>query len=373
MMEKKNNVISSFQLFVLCFQLIPALFVSVGLSVIFSLSKQDTWIVSIISAIIGVIPLLLLIYIINYEPKKNIFEKNQILFGTIIGNIINFMLFVYVFLMVIIVNISVVNFSITQYLINTPPVVISTVIVLVATYAVICGIETICRTVEAITFIAIPIIIFIAINLSFQFDFDFLRPILTEGIPPTLKHTFLFISYSHTPLFLLLIIKKDDIVDKERYKKFIMWGYFFGMFLSFLVVFLTLGVTYPKIAELYRYPGFYVLRKIGIGNAINNVENILSMHWLYNSFIFLMFGLYFVSVYVEKIFKIKKKKKLNIAIIILAISSIIISRNAFGNPAIMIVFFRDVLPYFVFGVLLGLILLISIFIFIKKQKKNKAA
>ena len=53
----------------------------------------DSWISIILSYIIGIIPILLTLYISNYQEKLNIFEKNISLFGEILGKTLNYSIY----------------------------------------------------------------------------------------------------------------------------------------------------------------------------------------------------------------------------------------------------------------------------------------
>ena len=74
-----SNRINAFQFAALGLMLGNSLFISFGIIILLTLSKQDAWITMLIATLLAFIPILILIYIINFKPEKNIFEKMEVL------------------------------------------------------------------------------------------------------------------------------------------------------------------------------------------------------------------------------------------------------------------------------------------------------
>lgn len=370
-MEERNNKISAFQLWVLIAISMDALFVGMGITNIFTIAKQDSWMVAILSSFILILPVLILIYILKYKPELNIFEKNKYLFGSIIGSIVNIILVLYALFMVTISIWTTTAFVITIYLTKTPDIVISIILVLPAVYAVIKGIETISRTTELLFFISLFIIIIIFFSLLSQFNYDYLKPTLENGIMPVVKASLLFSSYSFMPLLLITVIPKNNIVDQKKYYKNLIFGILTGILLMGLVYTIIPGVITPAVAAIYRYPAYYVQRRISIGEAINNVENFFSTHWIFNTFMLITLGIYFIGTYIKDSFKIRKAKTNNIVIIAIGLITIILKKIIFKEPVIILSFMKNEIIYLSLSMLIILII-ISIVIFIKNinNKKN---
>jgi spore germination protein KB len=371
MMEENNNKISAFQFAAIGFFLTTALFVGVGITITLSTTKQDSWIVSIMSSIISIIPILILIYVFNYQPKKNIFEKTKILFGNIFGNVINFVLLTYTFVILVIVITSTTSFATTMYLTKTPGIYISGVFVAIAIYAVIKGIETIGRLSEILFFLAVIIITIIIFSLMSSFSFYELKPILVKGVGPALNYSLIYASYCLTPLFFLTTIPKNDIVKNKHCYKYLVGGIFLALLNMFFVFFLTPGVISAKIAEIYRFPAYYVLRKINIGGGFNNVENFLSSHWFFHTFIMISMGFYFVKTYIKNTFKIKKDKYIHGIVIALGFTAIQLPKYIFKNPFSLTEFMKNNFSLFISLGIFVIFALTSIFIFFKKRRFKK--
>lgn len=367
-MEKNNNIISSFQIATLTFFLTCGIFLGPGIFTIFDLIKRDTWLSVLISIIILILPIFLLLYIVNYQPEKNIFEKNKILFGKWGGILINFILTVFAFFIVLIILWDTCCFAITVYLTKTPDYFISGMFALAALYAVTKGIESISRVSEILFYLTLIILLFIVPTLALQFNVDYLKPFLKDGLNPVINASFAFTAFFITPFILLLVIPKNKVKDKEKYTKYFLIGTILGFILMFLIFFIIPGVITPEVSSLYVYPAFFVQRKISVGGVLNNVENIFSMHFYFNALIILSLGLYFLKKYFDHQFNIRDNKKSFFILIITIIAIILIKIQIFPNVYTNINFLKYFFtPYFALPLLI-LILIICIMIFIKKRK-----
>ena len=85
----------------------------------------DSWIALIIAYIIGIIPVLLTIYIANYQKELNIFEKVKHLYGDILGTIINVFISVILFIIASTILYNITSFITTQFLYRTPMIITS--------------------------------------------------------------------------------------------------------------------------------------------------------------------------------------------------------------------------------------------------------
>ena len=131
-MIKSNNKISGFQIMILSFLISCSLFVGLGTTIIFEIAKQDAWLVIVASIFLSLIPIFIIIYIINYEPDKNIFEKNIILFGKKLGHLINLIFVIYVTLLGLIITCGITFYVVTQYLTRTPHLFLASLIIIPA-------------------------------------------------------------------------------------------------------------------------------------------------------------------------------------------------------------------------------------------------
>ncbi|MFA5603825.1 MAG: endospore germination permease [Bacilli bacterium] len=371
-MGAKNNKISAFQFTVLGVLISASLFEGVASVFALESSMQNSWLTLIIASFIGFIPIGLIIYIINYEPDKNIIEKINHLFGPLLGNIINFILTICVFVILITTLWSLVNFSEVKYLTETPPIFIGVVFMITAIYAVIKGIETIARSGEVLMYLYILFQVLIVLALVANIDIDNLFPIMEKGFSPILQSSVKFLTYIIPPFMLITIIPKSDVEENKKLTKYLINGYIISMFimlLSFLVIITVVG---PHLADLYRFPSYYVIKKIHLTGFLENLENILSILWVITMYLCVCMSLHYTSTYVNKLFKVKNDWKRVIGIVIIAIIAIYFQNKYYYSSVIGIIIAKNTFPYVVGLTSAILIVIISIKIFFtNKSKKNQ--
>lgn len=369
-MEKNNNRISNFQLATMSFFMTGSIFVGLGINSILSLVERDIWITVLIGIGLSIIPALLFIYIFNYQPDKNIFEKNKILFGDWLGSGINILLCILVYIFMLLIIWSVTNFSITIYLTKTPEYFITTIFVLAACYAVIKGLETIARTSEVLFYFNIIFITIVIVSLVFQLNPSLFKPVLAHGLSSVLLHVTTFLSYLFTPLIIMTVVPKSSIINNKRSNLAIISSFIAGALFMSVVLILITGVITPELATIYRFPGYYVQRKVSIGGAINNLENFLSINWFFNSFLLITLGIYFISKGSESFVNIKSINIKKAIILVIGLSLVFTRPFVFHDVA----FSSEFMKYkysLVFGLpILVFCLLLVILIFFKKQRKK---
>ncbi|MGE5455853.1 MAG: GerAB/ArcD/ProY family transporter [Ignavibacteriales bacterium] len=366
-MEKNNNIITAAQFGIIGYFLGNAFFIGMGDTSLINFARQDTWLAAILAIILGLLPIAILIYIMNYKPEKNILEKNKVLFGKIFGSLINFIIFAYMFVITIILIWATSNYAIIIYLTVTPRLAIILLFVSLSIYTVIKGIEAICRTGQILFFVVLLMIVSITMGLLQYSDFNNVKPILKDGAMPMIKGSILYLSYAFTPLISLLIIPKKTIKDQKKFNRYLIGGFLFSIMTMVLVFYVITSVLTVDLVDLYRYPAYYVQKKLVITNYFNNVENFFSLHWFLNYFFGVIMSLYFLSKYVQHIFKFKDSKHINISVIILGLMTAIAANYAFKNGTNAFDFMRYQFPIWIAGILFGILLLTCILIFIRKK------
>lgn len=373
-METRNDKISLFQFMVILSLICNSLFVGYGIIIVFDTSIRDTWIIPILGLVIGIIPILMFIYIMNYRPDKNIFDKNKYLFGNIIGTILNTIITLFILLTVTFVIWSLCSFTITMYLSKTPEFVIALMFISVAIYAIYKGIETIARTSEMLFYLVILVVIFSAIFLFPSLNLKEMKPFFENGYKPIVYTTLLYLSYFFAPIIMMTVIPKDDIVENQKFSKYIFIGYCISSLIMIIIFFVIPMIMTPMLAIIYRFPAYYVLRKISIGGAINNLENFLSLHWIINQFALIVMGLYFIKEYFKNMFKVKQEKTNIIFISIIGLIIIFLIQNPILPSAIIFLnFMKQIFPL-LFGGIFFISIISCIMIRVKKnnnQYKNE--
>lgn len=339
---------------------------NVGLTtyILFNNAKQDSLMSIILGTILGLIPLSIYLKIINAKPELNIFEKIEDTFKT--GKIINLILTLGIAFLIAINYNNLINFISSQYLSKTPQIIISLSFLPAIIYILNKGTTVIGRTIFILLIISLLLLLLTILGLIWQIRIENIFPILENGIKNPLICSLIYVTFNTTPLFLLTVIPKNDILDKEKLNKRIIITYFLGNLVVLIIFFLTLSVLGANLANLYQYPEYDVLKKISLIGFIERTESIISLRWTFYVFTVTILGILFITKYIKHTLKIKnektnKKITLIISTIIVLWGKFIFQENIKFNK-----FTYKKLP------IISTILLILIPILISKNVKNKS-
>lgn len=369
-MEDKDYRISLVQFFALGGMIGNALFVGMGNIILIQIVKENTWLTAWLGLIVGLIPIAILIKIMNYEPSLNLIDKIKKLFHPVLAHIINFLIFIMITFVFIITVWNVSQFGVTKYLTETPLAFIALLFMIPIVYSSIKGIETISRTTQLLFFMSLLIHVLITTPLLQFVELSNIKPILADGLPPIIDGIYKFITYCFIPFIALLIIPKDRIKNKKKASRALILGYVFASAIMAHVFFMNMSTVGINVASMYRYPEYYVIKKVYISNAFDNIENFLSVHWIFNLFAAQMVTMYYSKSYILNIFKVKKEKIMTLIPIIIGIIVVIITRFLFQDSTSGNNFMLYYYPYLIGAPLLGLIFILSLRIIFKNHKQK---
>lgn len=332
--------------------------------------KQDaginSWIAIILSYIIGIIPLLLTIYISNYKKELNLFEKNKHLYGDIFGTIINIFISTILFIIALTLLYNIVSFITTQFLYRTPMIITSTLLIILIIYCGTKEINVIAHV--SIILMTINIIMFLTSNFSLIGDIklDNLLPILKINHNKLLLSSIKIAIINILPIIIILIIPKDKITNEKKFTKWLIISYIIGTIISFITIVTTIGVLGIYLTKAFEYSEYMVLKKIKLFGFLERVENIISMQWITEAYIYLTLIIYTIS----KNIKQKNNNTFKYVSSIIGIFLIITSKYTFRNITIFNAFINNQFIKIV-SLLLLVYLLIIIKILFNKYKERK--
>ena len=361
--EKVSNIgFSSLILFP-----ILALFSGIGTHNTIKIAEVDSYISVLLAYLLGFIPLLLFLLIFNYKKELSIVDKIKYLFGEYLGTIINYVIDILVLLIGVTLFFGINNFSISQFLAETPILVLMLLIGLVLVYNVSFGIETISRV--SIIFLAIIFILTIISTMGIipHFEIANIKPTLENGIIPPLKGGLTLILTNIVPIFVLLIIPKDKIRNNKNTNKSLIIFYTIAFILAFLAILLTVGSLGIYLCDIYQYPEYTVLKKISLFNFLDRIENFIYTKWILSSFSSLSLIVYYINS------SIKKDSRKIMPILIVG-TMIYIGLNVFKNNTIFYNFILNIYPYICL-LLLSIYLIIGVNIIIRNfiDKENNTS
>lgn len=369
-MIQKNDKVSSFQLLLVLAMIGNSLFVGMGTTISIGELKQMTWTLPLIAMVLGIIPILFLNKVMNYEPSLSIFEKNTKLFGKIIGQFINIILLLIALLIIVLLIWGMSNFVSVKYLTETPILFLCLLFIIPLIYGTIKGMESVARTVHILFFASLVIFLIIVTTLAKFMDLDNLKPFLVVDYKTIAISVFRFITYAFTPALALLAIPKNKIVNNKHLSKYLILGYILTCTSIFVMFFTITSVLGYNIISMYRYPEYYVIKKVAIGNAFDNIENFLSVHWIFNMFSEAFLCFFFVKEYIKKVLKIKKMTIINIIVVLLGIILTYVSSRAFKSGTHEVYFMKNYFPLMAGLTFIIILIVSSITIMIKNKFKQ---
>ena len=356
----KNWKINSLQFGTLVSFTILSTLIGIGFNNVTRISKVDSYISIILAYIIGFIPILLFIYLFNQE--KNINELITDTFGKILGTIINYLMLIPIGIIGICSVYSISNFMVSQFLSDTPIIILYVIPSIVILYGIVKGIEALSRTSLILYIITIVLVLIIIIGLAPQLEFDNFKPMLENGITKPLKGSLIFTLSDIIPVFIVLSISKKNIVNKEKTTKSIIIFYTLALLIMFFNIAMTIGTLGIHLTDMYQYPEYLVLKQISFFNFLDRIENFVTIQWVFRTFILVSLIVYYIKNTIKKDSNSKILPALILATII-ALDLII-----FKNNTVFTNFVAKIYPYsnlFLFV----LIIIISIAVFIKNKRR----
>ena len=338
--------------------------------VILNESKQNVFISMILGNIIGIIPILLYLKINDYNTNLNIYQKNKYLFKKKLGNILNIIIILINFLLLSVVVRKTIVFLTSKYLYNTSFLFVGLLLSFVNIVICLKSIGTIIILNEIVFFIILVLTFIIQFSLLKFVDLNNIFPLFikTSFFKSTIKPSIYYASCSSLLIFTLLTINKDKIKDKKNYNKSIIISYIVSSILLLIVMFFVISCLGYKMAYIFRYPEYILLKKISINNSELHLENILGIRWLLYKFSLCNICLYNILKGIKNIFKITSSKIIIIISIIISMFSILIAYYFFGNTVTKVIINSE--KYYLFFITIP-IMLILIIVLVKSKIKNQ--
>jgi len=324
-MENKFKI-SSLQIGVITFFLSQVSFFPLISKILYKSVHQDIWISSILGFLIGLLLLNLFLKLQDKLNDKNILEYNLDKFGSVLGNIINFIITSVIILITVSLFSKFCIFLNVNYLPNFPILIIEITFILLVIYTIKKGIEPIFRTSQILGIISILLFISAIVLNAYNFNLNNIFPIFEHKISVIASSSLYYGISSVLPLFLLCIFPKSIVLQEEKYNKSIIWGYIISSIMTFIILITTLLVLGKHLIVSFEYPEFISFKQIQYFYFIERFELIFSMIWIFNIFVFCVLSLYFVYEYIKNTFKVKNNSfiLILIGIIIILISNFVI-------------------------------------------------
>lgn len=328
-------------------------------------AKRDMWFAIILGMLLGMLAAAMYSRILVSFPNKDVFDINIILFGKVIGNIINIFFIFYAFHLGALVLNNFSEFISTVGLPDTPKVAPVLFIVVLSIWSVKAGLEVLGRFSTVLIFLFI-FTIMLTLSLSMiQLDFDKIRPFMYEGITPILRGTFSAFSFPFAENVIFLMLFSNLRTKYSSYKVFWIGLLFSGITLCLLA---ARNITFSgaELLEENYFPSFVVVSRISVGNFIQRIETTIVIAFLVAGFVKVSCCSLAVCKGIAKLFAFEEYKFIVTPVLLMIFS---FSYLVYNNIIETVSWAPRVYPIyaFLFEVILPLIILISAEIKLRKS------
>ncbi len=337
-------------------------YIGIGINSYLYYTENDSYISILIGILLGLVPLILMLKVSDIKKDTNINEKFNLFFGKKIGNIINIIISIFILFFTSFLFYDLTNFITSEYLYKTPSLFIEIMMLIPITYILSKGLKAICRTSIILFIISITFYIISILGLIPSFNVSNLLPFMKTDKCDLLLSSLSYIAYSILPLYILLIIPKDNLKNEQKSNKTIIITSIITGIIILVSLITTIGVLGIELASIYQYPDYQMLRRIQIGSFLQRTESILAIQWFLSLFMMIVLCIYYILKTKETIIPKFGNKTL---IMIVNIILIIINENLWPNNTTFISFsIKNMSVILYIFILLPILLL-----YIKSKKK----
>ena len=340
----------------LLFFITEPMFLHVGITEILNSSGNGSLYSILLGTIFSFLMFLLMLKIFDYEKDLNIFQKNEKLFKT--GKIINIFIVLLVLIYFIYQLWCINSYIQNKYLDSTPSFIIIGLFLIPVIWCANSNMKSISKISISVFMVSLFVIVFSFSNLIRSVEIDNFKPFFNTKIITILKDSLKFSSYFSTPIFMILVIPKNQIQDSKKINKNILIYFLLSILYLLLLFGFIIGIFGIDLAKLFSYPEYSLMKKINYFDFIQHVENISTISWFYTLFISSSLSLFFIKEYLKHINKYSIKKFLIITLICFISSLCLFKNTTIG--------YNVVKNYYLFIVTLP-ILLISLCSIIKRN------
>lgn len=226
------------------------------------------------------------------------------------------------------------------FLNKTPKMIIILPSIILCIYAASKNNDTLKNWALVLTFFSIITLIFNFLSLTHFIDIQNMLPLFTFKNNKMIISVLFYAVITSAPL---LLLNDQNISNKE-----FLISYFITNIISLIICFAIVSILGRHLIKIYSYPEYMVLKKIQISSFIENVENFVSLIWLFDLFYVMTFS-------IKKTTIILKKKYLTYILVILIslINSFFINSNyeymLFVYKNIYIILYILIIPIIIFA------------------------
>lgn len=286
-----------------------------GIMVMFG--KQDAWLSVFPAAISGLISIWVMITLGKRYPEMTIIEYSSKIIGNWLGKCLGLNYIIYWFISISTITMQHNGFISTILLPKSPPIILSSTILILCSLAAIAGIEVIARCNEFLALLILSALIPLLILTTGEADPGQLKPFLGSGIVPVLQAAVSPAGGFMSQLFILGWLLPHLNQPKKAHKVSLIALGGISM-LIFIIVTLTIMVLGPLTSRL-SYSFLSVIQYIGIQGSFERLEAIAVSMWVMGCFVKLSVSLFILSLSTSQLFGIKNYREIVFPITLLSL------------------------------------------------------
>lgn len=330
-------------------------------------AAEDGWISVLVPAtVFGVLVVVVCVSLGRRFPGRTVIEYSGDIVGKFGGKLIGLAyIFFFLHINAIIIR-EFGDFMVTAFMSETPLLVFNGVLVLLAAYAVRCGLEVICRANQFVFPLAVLSLFGLVAMVVGEMRLSNLIPVLDKGLLPVLKGALAPSSWRGEVVLLLMFLPYLNMPQKAQ-KAGIVAVVFIGFVLA-LDTAAMIAVFGAEMSAHLTFPTLYLARYVNIGHFIERVEAIVMILWVSGIFIKVACFYHAGTLATSQWLGLQDYRPL---ILPLGIIQLVWSITLFENIRELVKFLGEIFPFygFVFELALpGLLLLIAVV-----RKKGVAA
>jgi spore germination protein KB len=365
--------ITNYQLFTMTF------FYQLGTTIIFGFgagSGRDAWITTMCSSLLGTVVVMMYIALMRMNPGLTLIEWFPAKLGRWVGTPISW-LYPLLFLFDAGRIVGDIRFLVpTTLLPNTPSLVFNGLFMLVMTYALFLGIESLGRVGENLfSIILVLLSIEIILLLSSKvMQLHYLLPILEEGWGPVWKGIYpegITQTYGETITFAMIWTQTKN---PERIMKItILSSLLSGVILSFSLI-LAITIFDEDLFKRNIYPLYSMLGTANVGGFINNISPFGVIYFTTTAFFKMYIKIFAAIKAIQQLARLQNHRVLILpAVIIVLYIGMTVSKNI--SEHIFYLHQKILVPYIwvpLFLILPGILLVVT-WIQLKAKKRDKSS
>lgn len=250
-------------------------------------AKTDIWIAVILGVAIGLILALLYSWIIVSYPGMNLYDILQVIYGKWLGNLIILIYTLYALYVGSLALIAFTLFTSIVGLVDTPQIVVASVMTLLVVSSMKKGIETMGRWSEFFAKILIPVTVLTVFFMLPMIEANNLKPVLADGFGPVVQGAYGLVAFPFAEIVIFMLILSTKSIRQS--KKGIVQIFVYGLLIGGLLMFITHVAAFVELGEFAYtssyFPIYAAISRISIHDIFQRIEIVIAVGFIMGGFI----------------------------------------------------------------------------------------